>query len=67
MLKEDKEVLKTCSIIVLLGFLVTALFMLEVEESRIKTFRTNNEELQREIFIWQGVPTNDKQIQDNSE
>jgi Tfp pilus assembly protein FimT len=67
MLKEDKEVFKTCVILALLAVLVTAFFMIEVEESRIKRLQTHAEELQREIFLGQGVLRNDEQIQDNSQ
>ncbi len=67
MLREDKEVLKTCVILVLLALLITTIFMVEVDESRISKLEKENEELYRKLFIGQGAPTDDKQIQDYSE
>ena len=67
MLREDKEVLKTCVILVLLGLLITAFFMIEIQESRVTKLGKENEELYKELFIGQGDLTNEKQIQDNSE
>ena len=67
MLREDKEVLKTCVILVLLGLLITTFFFIEIEESRVTKLGKENEELYRKLFIGQGVLTDDEQIQDNSE
>lgn len=66
MLREDKEVLKTCVIIALSALLISVLFVVEGQSSMIRILRKENESLNKKVIYWQGALNNDKQIQDNS-
>ena len=67
MLKEDKEVLKTCAILVLSSIVITGMVYMTSVRSENNVLRLENTELSKEVYICQGGTTHDEQVQNNCE
>lgn len=67
MQKEDKEVLKTCAILVLISLVVTLTVYVASLRAESNILKYENTELNKEVYVCQGGTKNDEQVQNNSE